>query len=410
MALRSPMALLTVGTLLSQFLIFSSTIFMGHLYSPSQFGFYALIVSLASIIALTLSRSLETFIVPAKSVVEAEAIYVTSIRLVFRQWLFMMVFLIVVLFAFEIAGASKLTSVVTILFSLILAPLLALYSLSYQLILRSQNYGVLATRGPLQNSAIGVNQWILHHSYFQNFGLVLGEMLGRIVSLTFLFVNVRTISRKLPQKIFKSHGVQKIDKPIVVNLISIAFDLAAASALLIYVNLNFGESLAGQLSMAQKIAVVPIVFLGANLAQYFLSSSSDSHRKGFSMSRTSLDSLILKLMLISITIGAIFFFLGPIILRTFLGPEWVDSEQMIKFLLPGMVVSFIWNPLSSYFYVRNLWAEFLKVSTLRFFFMCLSGLLAKLAQCNVHEAIVLITMANAVIQVYGLHVLRKDFR
>ena len=68
-----PIVTLIIGTIVSQSIIFLSTIIMGKLYSPGQFGVYALIVNIAGVLALFLSRSLETFIVPAGTADEANS-------------------------------------------------------------------------------------------------------------------------------------------------------------------------------------------------------------------------------------------------------------------------------------------------------------------------------------------------
>ena len=403
------MAVLMCGTLMSQLLIFSSTIIMGHLYSPSQFGFYALVVSIAGIIGLILSRSLETFIVPAENKEEAERIFFTSIRLVFKQLSILILFFITTMIALTLVDAITPRSVALFGLSLLLSPLIALYSLSYQLVLRVQKFGVLATRGPLQNSAIGLNQWILNHSSLQSVGLVLGEILGRLIGLLFLFFNVRTILKQRPFKVLRGPFREKLDQPVLVNLISIGFDLAAASALLIFINLRFGDWAAGQLSMAQKIVVLPIVFFGTNLAQYFLSTGSHDRRNGINVSRNDFDSIIWKLLCFGIFIAVTLFLTSTSLLSIFLGSEWMTTGKLIQTLLPIMVISLVWNPMSSFYYVRGLWMEFLKVSAIRLGFIFAGALAANLFKLNLYQAIVLITLSSGVIQLYGLHVLRKNF-
>jgi O-antigen/teichoic acid export membrane protein len=293
--------------------------------------------------------------------------------------------------------------------SLLLSPLIALYSLTYQLVLRDQKFGVLATRGPLQNSAIGLNQWIFNHSSLQSVGLVLGEILGRLIGLLFLFFNIRAILKERQYKVLRGSFREKLDRPVLVNLISIGFDLVAASALLIFINSSFGDWAAGQLSMAQKIVVLPIVFFGTNLAQYFLSTGSHERRNGINMSRNDFDSIIWKLLCFGIFIALTLLLTSTSLLSIFLGSEWTTSGKLIKILLPIMVISLVWNPMSSFYYVRGLWVEFLKVSAIRLGFIFAGASAANLFNLNLYESIVLITLSSGVIQLYGLHVLRKNF-
>lgn len=408
--LRSPVALLTYGTILSQFVVFVSTIFMGHLYSPSQFGFYAYITTVAGIFGLVLSNSLETFIVPAKSDEQAEELFIKGVQLVLKNWAILVMIIILGIIFVKTTGFVISINFNGILLSTLIAPFLALYSLCYQFTLRNLKYKILATRGPLQNSAIGMSQWILSHSSFQNVGLILGEMVGRIIGLGFLWSRIKVSAKKVLTEFRLCQKQGNIQQPVLVNFLSISIDMSAASALLIFVNIHFGDWAAGQLSMAQRIVVLPIVFLGASLAQYFLSSGSANNRNGFELLREKFDTTLMKLFTTAIGIAVILFFFGSYTLRILLGGEWKSAGSLIQILLPIMVVSFVWNPMSSYFYVGGLWLQFLQVSTLRIMFICLGTLYAKFGQLSLNESVIAITSLNALIQIYGLYFLRKRFK
>lgn len=403
------MAILTYGTVFSQLVVFLSTILMGYLYLPDQFGFYALIIAVAGIFGLILSKSLETFIVPAKSDEQAEGLLLTGVRLVFRNWILLALLNTLVIVFLAVTDEFISINFKAIWLSILLAPLLAIYSLCYQFVLRNLKYKVLATRGPIQNSAIGVSQWVLSHSSFQSVGLVLGEMAGRIIGLGFLLSNVKISPRKVLNDFRFRQEQHKIQQPVVVNFLSISFDLAAASSLIIFISIHFGDWAAGQVSMAQRVVILPVVFLGVNFAQYFLTSGSVNHRNGISMRRDEFDVTLLKLFLTAAGIAIFLFLFGSWVLSFFLGNEWKTAGNLIRLLLPIMVVSFVWNPMSSFFYVGGLWSQFLTVSTLRIIFISVSALLARFAQLNLNETILLITLSNALIQIYGLILLRRKY-
>jgi O-antigen/teichoic acid export membrane protein len=407
--LGSPVGILTFGTLLSQIIIFSSTVVMGQLYLPEDFGFYSLIINISGIIALILSKSYETFIVPSGSDEDAGKVFLAGVRLVFSTWIFMVAFSFLGFSVYKVIDFPSIKFSLVLWLSLLLAPLLALYSLSYQLVLRNMKYRILATRGPIQNSAIGFSQGVLSYFDFQSIGLVLGEILGRLIGLSFLLSNIRSLSFEIPKRNFWKQKFDKIDKPVMINFFSIGFDMLAAAALLIYVNLHFGDWAAGQLSMAQRIVVLPVVFLGVNFAQYFLSSASHNRRNGVNLSRTSFDAAVIRLFFTSIGIAALLFFSGSWILSVFLGEEWATAGRLIRVLVPFMVVSFVWNPMSSYYYVNGLWREFLKISLGRLICICLSALVAKFAHLNLYETTILMTVASGIVQVYGVLMLRKSF-
>jgi O-antigen/teichoic acid export membrane protein len=382
---------------------------MGHLYLPKQFGFYALVVNIAGIVALLLSKSLETFIVPARNDQESKSIFMAGVQIVVKNWAYLFVLSAASVLIFYATGKELPKNSIALYLSIVLGPLIALYSLCFQLILRNLKYRVLATRGPIQNSSIGASQWIIHHSSLQSVGLILGEILGRLVGLFFLLSNIRSLSMKMTKKTFRRRNLDRLNQPILVNFFSIVFDTAAAAALLIIVNLFFGDWASGQVSMAQRIVVLPIVFLGVNFAQYFLASGSHNHRVGNGLTRAEFDSALLKLFLLSLGIATILFLSGSWVLGIFLGDEWATAGKLIRFLLPSMVISLIWNPMSSYFYVRGLWMDFLKISSMRLLIICLGALVARLTKMNLYETTIFLSTVNGIIQLYGLYILRRFF-
>jgi O-antigen/teichoic acid export membrane protein len=405
----SPVHTLTLGTFLSQLIVFSSTLVMGQIYSPRQFGIYALVVSIAGVTAIFLTKSFETFLVPAESDEECELIFLDSLRLVVKKWLYILALIVTgytVCLSLDL-NVPRILNLFTL--SLGLALLFGFYNLTYQLVLRKSKYKVLATRGPLQNSSIGVSQWILHFSFLQNFGLVFGEIVGRLIGLGFLVSNVKSTLAKIPRRIWNEPNKEKIRLPVAINFLSIIFDMLAAASLIILINWFFGNWAGGQVSMAQRMVVLPIVFLGTSFAQYYLSSYSSKRRDGHNLDRSDFDLILVKLILIAVFFAIFLFFAGALLVDIFLGSEWDTAGALIKYLLPMMVISFVWNPMSSFYYVSGLWAEFLKVSIIRLISISLSAFLGKYLELNLYEFTILLTSSSAVIQVYGLFTLRRTF-
>ena len=161
--------------------------------------------------------------------------------------------------------------------------------------------------------------------------------------------------------------------------------------------------------MAQRIAVLPIVFLGVNFAQYFLASGSHNQRTGNRMTRAEFDSTLLKLFLLSLGIATILFLSGSWALSVFLGNEWATAGKLIRLLLPSMIISLIWNPMSSYFYVHGLWINFLKISGMRLLITCAGALVARFTKMNLYETTIFLATINGIIQMYGLYILRRIF-
>ena len=406
---KSPWVWLTAGSIISQGLNFFSVILRGKLYSPESFGIYSLIVSIAGLLAIALTFSYETFIVPARSEIEAESIFHRGLQLVFRNSIFFGVSIIIVYLIQQSFDYLNRLNLVVLCLSTILGIALALYSLIYQRILREQEFRILATRGPIQSFSIGSFQGIMNFLNLQRFGLVFGEIAGRLIGIAFLITRKRTkLSRKE-----NSHEMTKSGLPgkklLRINLLGIILDTITGVSLILYASYFYGDYFAGQLSMAQKIVIIPTLFFGTSYAQYVLASKSHSKREGVKLNRSDFDSIIANLAKFGLLFAAILFVSGEWLLDYLIGGAWLPAGRLVTFLLPTLIISFVWNPVSSLYYVYGFWVDFLKLSALRLFSICLGALFTRLLSFDLYYSVLMILCSGALVQILGLLKLRQKF-
>jgi O-antigen/teichoic acid export membrane protein len=406
---KSPWLWLAVGSIISQGFNLISVIFMGKLYSPESFGIYSLVVSIAGLFAISLTFSYETFIVPAKSEIEAKSVFNKGVHLVFRNSIFFGVSISIVYFTQKYFDYLNRLNLSVLYLSTILGIVLALYSLIYQRILREQEFRILATRGPIQSFSIGSFQGIMNFLNFQRFGLVFGEIVGRLIGIIFLVTRKRTkLSRKET-----AHETPKDSLPnrklLRTNLFGIILDTLTAASLILYVSYFFGDYFAGQLSMAQKIVIIPTLFFGTSYAQYVLANKSHSKREGIKFNKSDFDATIINLSKFGLLFAVILFVCGEWALEYLLGEEWVPAGKLVTFLLPTLIISFVWNPVSSLYYVYGFWVDFLKLSALRLLSISLSAFITRLLSFDLYYSVLMILCSGALVQTWGLLKLRQKF-
>jgi len=231
---KPTLGIMTISSGLTQFIGFGSTLALGHVYLPSDFGQYSLAISMATVLAPVLTFSMEIFIVPAKDDREAR-LYVRRIFMAMLRNFVILLFCGLLLQHIKIAEvAQSIDITIAGLLGLLLALLYATFSVVTQILLREQEFKKLAIRNPVQNFLIGASQIALSAPITKNFGLILGEFLGRIVGTSFLARRATRIYRKWDS--LETKDVPKPVKPslIFVNFSSIVFDLLSVSAVIFF--------------------------------------------------------------------------------------------------------------------------------------------------------------------------------
>ena len=400
-----PLAALVSSAGISQIIAFIGTIAIARLYSPSEFGSYSLIVATAGILAPVMTFSYESFIVPAKNERIASKIRSHGLYLVARNCIWIVCILIVNNELAIFPVMNTLSTLQGVLICIILAGIYGSYSILSQSLLRQRKFSQLAIRGPLQNFSISSVQILSSYSIVRDLGLIVGELFGRFVGVIYLASNrlhgsaIRLRKINLRVEIRRWHAIA--------NFMSITFEIIAGYILVFYVDHLFGRAIAGEIAMTQRILGLPVVLFGATTAQYFLASNSNSLRHGNSMSRVELDRILRILGGFSIGLcGLIIIFASPI-LSMVIGGRYTETIDLVRVLSPFLIISLIWNPISSIFYTREMWSAFFLVSFLRILFMSIGAFVSAFQNFGFYNAILIIMSANAITSIGALLYIRN---
>jgi lipopolysaccharide exporter len=401
--------MLSAGSILSQSIIFITTLCIAQLYKPEEFGSYAIIISIANLISPFLTLSKEIFIVPIESNQKA----FNLLREIYRTFCINLSILIVITCIFlSQKNRFEIFQNIThleVIFSIVLAILFALHLIFQQIFLRSKSFKVIAIRGPIQSFGVGIFQVILGSYRALSNGLVVGEVVGRLTSIG---INLRYFRRIILNWKYEVHTVSERETEKnhnFANFISILLDLLCISLALISASLFYGEYYSGQISMSLRIAAIPTILIGAAFSQYILAHGSSRHRELGRMTSATYRSILVKLIPISLIFSLFLFITGEWLVTPLLGESWELSGDILKMLAPLFFVGFVWAPISSLFYVNHLWVPFLKVTALRLVLMLSSVLISQLMGFPFEGMIFLVYFSSAIVQVIGMNKLRHTF-
>lgn len=399
---------LTIGSILSQVSIVLFTIVVSRLYTPTEFGFYALSLGLAVCIAPVLTKSLESFIVTANQDSEAIEIAKSAFESIIKRLIVISLFL----FVFSwIAGRAQIENLNNFAFlesSLLLGAFFGAYSVFNSIALRQKKFGLYSFRGFIQNSSIGLAQSLLSILNLKHYGLILGEYIGRLIALAYLLpttVNFLSKRGKKDRKVFSAYPDKK---KRAFNFFAIFLELVCFYLPLYLVAQVFNKDSAGQLAMAQRVLSAPVFFLSANIGVYLLSINTERSRNNDHYTRFEFRNTFRKLFLVGVVASFILGTFGPCTLNIILGSEWSLAGQLVRLLSVTLVFSFVWNSLSSQFYVNQLWGKYLVVTLMRLFVLILSIGFSIYFNLRLLEAVFLLFFSNTVVQILGLLILDRN--
>jgi O-antigen/teichoic acid export membrane protein len=292
--------------------------------------------------------------------------------------------------------------------SLLLGALFGAYSVFNSIVLRLRKFGLYSFRGFIQNSSIGLAQSILSILNFKHYGLLLGEYIGRLIALAYLLPTAISFLSTRGKEKRKNSNANPDKKKRRYNFLAIFLELICFYLPLYLVAQVFNKDSAGQLAMAQRVLSAPIFFLSANIGVYLLSVNTERLRNNDHYTQYEFRNTFRKLFLLGLIAGIILGTLGPFALNTILGPEWSLAGQLVRVLSVTLAFSFVWNALSSQFYVNQLWSKYLFVTILRLIVLVLSIGFAIYADLRLIDAVLLLFLSNTFVQIIGLLILDRN--
>ena len=364
---------LIIGSSASHVIILASTFAVAFLYEPHEFGVYSQIASIASVLAPILTLSLESFIIPSDSNRRAKILFKKGISILIVNAIVIFFAILIWNFLYESKNYSYFLSPVVLYFGLLLGCLYGIYAIVFQLVLREREFKNLAFRGPIQNSSIGIFQIACHFTSLKIYGLVIGEIFGRIIGIASLIPSALRIFQSKNPILDPNTDSKPNSEPIWKNFLAIASEMASITLVVLFIAGIFGNSESGQFSLAQRIINFPVVVLGAVLAQFLLATGSAAMRQKNQITLTEFDVIIKKLLFTGIFLALTIYLCAPVLTNLFLGDQWIDAAEYVRYLSPFLVISFVWNPISSFFYIYMEWGKFLFVSFVRLITVILIG-------------------------------------
>ncbi len=355
--------ILVTGTASAQFITVAATPLLSRLYSPAEFGKWAVFLAVSSITATLVTLRYETAILLPKDDRDAfRLVWLSGFLVIGLGSLLVVGAWIVPGFIKELLGVDVLGEYLSA--AILTGVGMAVVAVGNNWLNRSCAYGKMSMIRLIQSIAL-VGFSLLLGTY----GISNGLLVSQVFSL--LLVSVITLWLLRESAFY----------PTAASIIALAKSYHHApkyllpTALLDAITLQlpiflitawFNSEMAGQFSMAWKILTLPSALIGAAAGQVFYQKISKIIYTNDRLIITQYLKVTSFLIIISLPIGIVVFNWGSQLFVFLLGEQWLKAGAIAELLVLSSLMYFVFSPTSSILivYKKNYFLLFFGITQL----------------------------------------------
>lgn len=384
------------GTSLAQAIPIAVSPILTRLYSPEEFGLFALYMAVAMIASVLVTGRYElAILLPRK---EADALHIAALAIIISVAISAVLLLIVIFFAIPIANLLGSAALVPWLYWLPASTLLlgVFQSINYWSNRKAQ-YKRLAISRTVQSTSAALAQLGFGNAGGGASGLVGGQIAGQVLSTGIIarliwredHGLIRTL--RVPRILALARKYINFPKYLIV---AHGFNTASGQMPVLLFGALFNTVTAGFFSLTQRVMTAPMSLVANALGDVFRQEASQAYIHQGNCT-TIYKRTLKRLLLISIVPFAAFFFLAPGLFAWVFGEKWRVAGEYAQILTPMAFLQFVTSPLSSMFMIAEkqlldlMWQLFL-------FFLVIASFLIGSALGNGEDALKLFCAAYCV--------------
>lgn len=336
--------ILALGLLISQALGFMVSMVQARVYSPENFGIFAILLAYVTFLAPLASGKIEVSVVIADKSQERNDLFQLCILYCIVASIFIGLFLkILSKYISQVENLGGYIYLVPV-FILIISIFELLKSYCYSI----KKYKIVSIGNVVNIISVGALSVTFGITGYLSLGLIMSYLISMIIScLTILILIKKEISSIKILRINKIKALLWRYKryPLHNSPASMANGFMASLPLFIIAE-YFSDSIVGYYSLILKVAFSPLGFISQSISQVNLKKVSEllSDEKEIHKYITKITKflvIILLLPTIALTIYA------PEIISYVFGIKWVEAGYLMRYLMPSFAVQMIVSTLST---------------------------------------------------------------
>ncbi len=318
-----------------------------RLYSPEDFGRFALYTAIVTILSVVVTARYEQAINLPK--LNKDAVHIVILASIFCALISLFILIVILLFSNDIA---LLLGDVVISKWLYLIPLstliIGIYQILYYWENRKAKYIRIAVTRTLQSSTSGAGQVSSGLYALGLGGLIASQLIAQLVTVVFI-IRISWMENKNLVKNIKinrliANGLKYSNFPKfmipghLLNNISGYMPLFMLGAL-------YGPEIAGFYSLAQKVTITPLSLIGGAIGDIYRSEASKQYRE-FGNCLSLFKYAILRLTIISLIVSIPILIWGVEIFTMIFGSNWSGAGEIASLLAIMILFQCISSPTS----------------------------------------------------------------
>ncbi|MCK9472257.1 oligosaccharide flippase family protein [Sulfurimonas sp.] len=395
---------LMTGTTIAQAIPIAISPILTRIYTPEDFGVFALYVAIASILSVIATGRYEMAIMLPKKDEDAVNIVALSIIISF----FVSFISLVIVFIFN----AKITNILgnpEISNWLYFIPITVLLTGVYQSFNywsnRKKQYKRLAISRVVQSGSTATTNLGMGFGQMGSSGLILGQVLGLSIAVTILgrMIWEEDKNRLYSIKLLKIFAItRRYIKFPKFDILASFLNVSSHQITHILFNTLFNSTIAGYYYFTQKILGLPITFIASAISDVFRQIATIEYQQ-LGNAKKIYKSTFKKLFILSLFPSFILYFYSVELFVFVFGEQWSASGEYAKILVPMLFLRFISSPLSFMLYVGqkqhwNMYAQIL--------FLTAIGASFTIGD-SAHEVIYLISIQFSCIYIFYLYMSAK---
>ncbi|WP_404320059.1 lipopolysaccharide biosynthesis protein [Malaciobacter canalis] len=348
---RNVLTLMT-GTTIAQAIPITISPILTRIYTPEDFGIFALYMAFISIGAAVVTGKYEMAILLPKKNENAKYLVVISIFLTICFSI--LLYIIYYIFFKEINNILNIEDKFNYFY---LVPigifLFAFYNILLQWMNRQKEYKLMTKNRFIQASSIALFQLLIGTIKKLSLGLVIADIIGRIIAIVLIFKSVfsqiKIDNFSLKKLIYLIKRYKKFPKW---EMPATVLNIASFQMPYIFIPILFTSSIAGFYFLVFRVLMMPIGLIGNAILEVFKNRAIDDFNK-----YNSCKEIYKKIFLLLLAVGIIptfilVFFAQEIFAFTF-GEAWREAGVYAQILAPFALLRLISAPLSFVFFIRE---------------------------------------------------------
>ena len=339
---------LMMGSTLAQAIPIAITPILTRLYTPEDFGIFALFIAITSILGSVANGQYEQAIMLPKK--EEDAINIAALSLLIALC-FSILLLIPVIFLN--AQITLLIGNQEISFWLYFVPFVVLISGLFNVLnylnTRKKLYKDLSKIMIYRSTMSAVAQISIGLLKAGATGLITGQILSHLVANIRLMLNVRREYVNIKPNLKKIKVVSKRYKDFFLySVVGTLSNTSAQYIVNILISSIYNFTTLGFFYLAQRVLVIPSMVVGSSFTQVFYQAATNEKQEKGSATQIYKKTL-LKLSLLSVFFFPPVYFFAEDVFAFFLGDKWRASGKIAVLLLPLITAQFIASTLAVVF-------------------------------------------------------------